>query len=715
MKLTHEFINRSGDIKNNFSFNTLNEYLHGMKLQYAAFPVTYANENEFINEAFGLFVEAYVKYFSKQYNIHDVEYLPTNLNVNFKGKDDSGKAMTVLSLFVNSDRDITTNADHLSSFFDASRFHYDVPVESTHNMIVISSGKKVNDSLMEKAPTIKNKVVFILLEEIEHNVNTNPEFWDTFHVAVLEQKNVCEPKVYIPRDFQIDAVHAMLKNNFGQLVMPTGTGKSIIGAEYIKIYINTVNKTPIILIKSPRIILSYQLLNVVFTHLTNAGVDAQYVNLSSGDMSEVSQEWYATMASKGMVPRDVKATTNIDDIKKTIFNCRGKVPLVISATYHSGWRLEDFSDTIPIDIEINDEAHNLVMGRFSEDFKENNLHINSRNKFFFTATPCNSPSINGRGMNNEETFGKIIFRKSYKEMIERNEILPIIIQTVDVSDYILLKNKSGAITEENKMDADFERDVAAQSLAIIKSFEAHSQILRENSSQPESISPKLLVTVDGLAKLKGIIGSSEFTQLRATGVKVMAISTELKYYNDGAVYEGYDFKEKFMKDIRMLKDEDKAIILHIDMIGEGLDVSGITSVMAFSVQGTQKLIQLLGRAMRLHDTDRKNMYAGKFYKNMDRIKMMIKPYAYFIVPMFLRDSNDLMNLVREYVKQIHAAYDWIPETIYSQSQMIGDSQVLTNTQFTAKHDDYTSINFQHDIEADALLYLQDSYMPEVSL
>ena len=100
---------------------------------------------------------------------------------------------------------------------------------------------------------------------------------------------------------------------------------------------------------------------------------------------------------------------------------------------------------------------------------------------------------------------------------------------------------------------------------------------------------------------------------------------------------------------------------------------------------------------------------------MDRVKMMIKPYAYFIVPKFLRDSNDLMNNVREYVKQIHAAYDWIPETIYSQSQMIGDSQVLTNTQFTAKHDDYTSINFQHDIEADALLYLQDSYMPEVSL
>jgi superfamily II DNA or RNA helicase len=318
-------------------------------------------------------------------------------------------------------------------------------------------------------------------------------------------------------------------------------------------------------------------------------------------------------------------------------------------------------------------------------------------------------------MNNEKTFGKIIFRKSYKEMIERNEILPIIIQTVDVSDYILLKNKSGAITEENKMDADFERDVASQSLAIIKSFEAHSQILRENSSQPESISPKLLVTVDGLAKLKGIISSSEFTQLRATGVKVMAISTELKYYNDGVVYEGYDFKEKFMKDIRMLKDEDKAIILHIDMISEGLDVAGITSVMVFSMQGTQKIIQLLGRAMRLHNIDRKNMYSGKFYKNMDRVKMMIKPYAYFIVPKFLRDSNDLMNNVREYVKQIHAAYDWIPETIYSQSQMIGDSQVLTNTQFTAKHDDYTSINFQHDIEADALLYLQDSYMPEVSL
>ena len=155
--------------------------------------------------------------------------------------------------------------------------------------------------------------------------------------------------------------------------------------------------------------------------------------------------------------------------------------------------------------------------------------------------------------------------------------------------------------------------------------------------------------------------------------------------------------------------------LFIDMIGEGLDVAGITSVMAFSIQGEQKLMQLLGRAMRLHDDDRKKLYGGEFFRGMDRVKTMVKPYAYMIIPLFLRESNDLHTLVREKVKLIHGCYDWVPKVMYDAGMMIGDTVPLTNQDFKGMFEVYEDLTFKQELEMDSLSYLMDSYVPQVKL
>ena len=718
MKLSHQILNRSRieEVLQKcvgMGGTTFDTYMDEMgKIYDSKSNLTYY---EFIDFCFEVFVEAYMKYFGKNYGIFDVNYVPSQSRISFSGKDINGKSSTILSLHIIKDRDITMNRDHLSSFTNISRTGYMVDVNSTSNMFVVSTAPSVNKTILETAPTFKNKVKFILGGEIRKNVDNNPDFWYTFALAVFEHKVVIPDFTgYVLRDFQNDGVYCMMNNTIGKVLLPTGTGKSVIQADFIRRFINEIKPCPVILILSPRIVLSYQLLNVVFNHLTHNGIDAQYCNLSSGDMEEVSQKMYELMKAKNLVPKTIVTTTNIEKIKEIYENSKlNNFPLIISATYHSGWLMGTIDKEI--DVVLYDEAHNLVMGRMEEDFKVKSLALKSDRKFFFTATPCNTESDEGRGMNNPKLFGEEIFRKSYREMVDRNEILPVKLHTIRVNDYIILKNKEEEYSIENTKSADFDRDNTVRARSISEAFYFHEMEIKKTSAHPESIAPKMLITCDGVASLKGILKSKEIQKLQSEGVNILAISTEVKYYKNGEEFSSYDFKERFMNDVRLLKAEDKAIILHIDMIGEGLDVTGITGVMAFTKLGILKLIQLLGRSMRLHDIDRKNLYDGKFYKGMNREKMMVKPYTYMIVPMFLSDSNDLHQNTKEIIMKIHEAYDFLPEMIYNDSRIIGANEDMTNKDFKSFNHTYEMLDFKQEIELDNFFKIMGSWKPDINL
>jgi superfamily II DNA or RNA helicase len=716
MNLTHEFKSRGVNEEFDMSPNSYASYMEVIESRMSTVSSAYPNTQEYRKQAFGILVEGIVKDNTKKFGVYGLSY-QHNGNVTFVGKNKNGDNVAILALYVKDDREVKMNADNLSSFVNTAMLSHNVDQKAKDRMYVFTNSKKVHESI-QKIPTLKDKVTFICLDEIEGLLNDNEDFWDRFNTALFYNVVRKTPKAFILRDFQIGAVEQMERNIIGQILMPTGTGKTVIEAEYVKRMIEKMlGGFCIIVLLCPRIILTAQLMRMVNAHLISSKKDVQYVNLSSGDVSESSVEMYNFMKDAGLDVRVVTATTSIYEVKKVIEDARkANVPVIISGTYHSGWKLKDLGE--PVDVLLCDEAHNLIMGRFSEDAKEECLNIEAKNRFFFTATPCNSSSNSGRGMNNSSIFGEIIYRKSYREMLDRCEIAPIRIQTVRISDCVLKKNKALGISEDNLKDPDFDRDITGKAKAIYDSFAFHSAEIKRVSAHPENIEAKLLVTVDGFVTLNGLCQHDWIKKLfTENGVIVMAISTDGKYFKNGITYDSYDFKEQFQKDMCELKDEDRAVILHIDMIGEGLDVAGITGLMAFSTQGRLKLMQLLGRGMRLHNSDRKRLYKGDFYKGMCRESMMIKPYVYVIIPMFVRESNDLYELVRWHVHEIHTNFDFKPEVIENGSNPIGDNEVYSNEDFKAKADVYEKLDFKHEIEMENFRYLMSvgAYEPDVNL
>ena len=70
---------------------------------------------------------------------------------------------------------------------------------------------------------------------------------------------------------------------------------------------------------------------------------------------------------------------------------------------------------------------------------------------------------------------------------------------------------------------------------------------------------------------------------------------------NGAQINGDEVKRKqFMQD---LKSCENALIFHFDILSEGIDVDGITGVAIMRNMGLSKLLQTIGRAIRLYKPD----------------------------------------------------------------------------------------------------------------
>ena len=85
-----------------------------------------------------------------------------------------------------------------------------------------------------------------------------------------------------------------------------------------------------------------------------------------------------------------------------------------------------------------------------------------------------------------------------------------------------------------------------------------------------------------------------------------------------------------MKRMVAMKDTEDAIMIHIDILTEGIDLPSITGVMPFRELNTLKLLQTIGRSARLLMTDRQRLYSGQT-KPKDWAHY-VKPYCWLILP-----------------------------------------------------------------------------------
>jgi len=272
----------------------------------------------------------------------------------------------------------------------------------------------------------------------------------------------------------------------------------------------------------------------------------------------------------------------------------------------------------------------------------------------------------------------------------------------------IVKARDGARVDLNKLDRDYE----ALLHSISNAFFAHQRKIRELSFDASQLGAKILVVCRGQEDLQEMFNTRMFDNFREQypDIHIFALSSDFGVYNDdeGRIKPPVTNSKKFslLKKIKALAPSDKAIIFHVDMVGEGIDVPGITGVMPFRNCELSKFVQNVGRASRLHKFDRKRVYANEILVS-DRSKW-VKPYSWIIIPNFLMNAEGFVDRFREIVEKLRSDYGFIPqqETLIDNIRGFDDDDEIDRVNEKKKNPQHANSGldgFEHEFEKVSLI------------
>lgn len=434
-------------------------------------------------------------------------------------------------------------------------------------------------------------------------------------------------------NYQLDALRSTEMEQKGIVVLPTSTGKTYVQSAIIaKDILMNNNQFRMYVVNAPRIILTYQLLKEVYKFLVSVGIEARYHFTHSGnsvDESDLEDIRMKALEDGIEIPySDIDSTTSSIRLTETMEKAREQeLPLIIFSTYNSAHRIEESRRQIkhPLSIILNDEAHYLVQERFYDVLSI----LKSSRCYFFTATMRFTPSEEGRGMNNTDSYGKLLYTLTPREAIDRGKM---------VRPRLHLIKTDGVFNSE-----DFDRSF---NLVLQNSFEEHSKHMNENHP---NLQPKLLVGTRGADDMLSFINSPQFRNLREQGVHVFAISSNKNVDNfiDGVRVK----RQEFLTILKKYGSDKtrKMLVLHYDILTEGIDVPGFTGCMLFRTLTKSKFLQTYGRVARLDPDDRMLLDNGTIRPSDTHL--MNKPYGYVLLPSITDSNKDdgefMKNIVRE--------------------------------------------------------------------
>ena len=203
------------------------------------------------------------------------------------------------------------------------------------------------------------------------------------------------------RNHQNTVIDILSKNRKGQVIVPTGGGKTMCMIEDAKKVSGTI------VVVAPRILLAEQLSSEFLEIIDNVSV----MHVHSGETTHFS----STKAS------DVCMWDNYTRGDKIIFT-----------TYHSLHRIQE--SRIHVDTIYFDEAHNSIQKNFIEAVEYFSIYADRC--YFFTATPKHSNTPMKVGMNDWDIFGEVLINVPAPQLVNEGHILPpkVIIKDIDVAD-----------------------------------------------------------------------------------------------------------------------------------------------------------------------------------------------------------------------------------------------------------------------------------------
>ena len=203
------------------------------------------------------------------------------------------------------------------------------------------------------------------------------------------------------RNHQNTVIDILSKNRKGQVIVPTGGGKTMCMIEDAKKVSGTI------VVVAPRILLAEQLSSEFLEIIDNVSV----MHVHSGETTHFS-------------------STKASDVCMWDRYTRGDK--IIFTTYHSLHRIQE--SCIHVDTIYFDEAHNSIQKNFIEAVEYFSIYADRC--YFFTATPKHSNTPMKVGMNDWDIFGEVLINVPAPQLVDEGHILPpkVIIKDIDVID-----------------------------------------------------------------------------------------------------------------------------------------------------------------------------------------------------------------------------------------------------------------------------------------
>ena len=342
------------------------------------------------------------------------------------------------------------------------------------------------------------------------------------------------------RPHQQDAIDAMLANNKGQVIVPTGGGKTMCMIEDAKRVLSTKDIATIVVV-APRILLAGQLCSEFMEQID----DVQVLHVHSGET-------------------EYNSTTKVDVIRLHNNVCyESNSHQIIFTTYHSLQRVME-SDIV-VDVVYFDEAHNSVQKNFIGAVEHLSLH--SERAYFFTATPKHSLTPLKVGMNEPDIFGNVICQVPAPKLVQGGYILPPKVKVYKTD-----------ILQKDEITFDVECN------QIIDNIDDHN-------------TKKILVCAKSTKQITGLITYPKFVaELTSRGYDYMYITART-----GAVINGKKVsRDKFFEVLSAWgKDaEKKFVVLHHSILSEGINVRGLEAVLFLRSMDYIGISQTIGRVIR---------------------------------------------------------------------------------------------------------------------
>ena len=351
------------------------------------------------------------------------------------------------------------------------------------------------------------------------------------------------------RPHQERILDRMFSYHKGQIIVPTGGGKTLTMIVDTQTTHDLITKGITTVVVAPRILLAEQLcsefLEVIDTSYTHV------MHVHSGETHHYSST----------KPEQIHLFAN------TARTAGENV--IIFTTYNSLERIQQ------ADIEVNniyfDEAHNSVKRNF---FPATEYFSNAADRaYFFTATPKHSLTASKPGMNWGDVYGQVLCNVPAPELVEQGYILP---PKVVVKQLPLVKGRKVMYAEDS---------------------DNLLETIDDNNID------KTLICARTTKQIMGLISNSDFcAQLQLRGYSWMTITSKT-----GAIIDGKKVnRDQFFETLNAWgkQSDKKFVVIHHSILSEGINVNGLEAVIFMRNMDYIGISQSIGRVIRLGDSSK---------------------------------------------------------------------------------------------------------------